>query len=274
MAHTGKAGGPSFSSFPTLQPARQWRLPCGMAARKTATEESTFQYGRCCSEEFMPVASQSPPPARLDWASLDLYRFFAFVFSSPSPERFDTLAQPALKESLPDLWLRLHCTADFPHFVWFKNYDDYEATYIALFDVGIPEPPVPLFESAHDKTRPAQEIALENTWFYDALGLRWDSRCAVPDYLITQLEFLAAVHYSLENAQDIDASQSLAHLEADFLDRHMLNWVPTAAARLDSVSRSAFGLFLTLLVAYLHNRRDEGNDGALAVSLAQRYPQP
>jgi len=222
----------------------------------------------------MTAASEFPTAARIDWAGLDLYRFFAFVFSSPSPERFQMLAEPAFRASLCDLWQQLCCTGNFPLFVWFKSYEEYEATYIALFDVGIPEPPVPLFESAYDKTRPAQEIALENTWFYDALGLKWNSSCAVPDYLITQLEFLAAVRYTLENAPDASSKQNLAQLEADFLSRHVLNWVPTAAAKLNGVSLSAFGLFLNLLVAYLHNRRDEVDDGALAALPAQRYPQP
>jgi len=212
----------------------------------------------------MPVACESSSSARLDWADLDLYRFFAFVLSSPLAERFDALAQPALKNALAELWQRLSCKGDFPHFVWFKNYEEYEATYIALFDVGIPEPPVPLFESAHDKTKPAQEIALENTWFYDVLGLRWDATCAVPDYLITQLEFLAAVHYTLENARDADASRSLVRLEADFLGRHMLNWVPTAAAKLNNVSPSAFGPFMSLLLAFLQDRRDEVNSAGLS----------
>ena len=214
----------------------------------------------------MTVVSECPTSAKLDWAGLDLYRFFAFVFSSPSPERFDTLAQPALNNALADLWQRLRCTGDFPHFAWFKNYEEYEATYIALFDVGIPEPPVPLFESTHDKTKAAQEIALENTWFYDVLGLQWDARCAVPDYLITQLEFLAAVHYTLENARDADASRSLARLERDFLGRHMLNWVPTAAAKLNNVSPSAFGPFMSLLLAFLQDRRDEVNSAGLSAS--------
>jgi len=212
----------------------------------------------------MTVASESHASVKLAWAGLDLYRFFAFVFAPPSPERFDTLAQPALKDSLAGLWGRLRCTGTFPDFAWFKSYEEYEATYIALFDVGIPEPPVPLFESAHDKTKPAQEIALENTWFYDALGLKWDSRCAVPDYLISQLEFLAAVHYTLEHAQDSGTSRSLGKLETDFLGRHMLNWVPTAAAKLNSVSPSAFGPFMSLLLAFLQNRRDEVNSAGLS----------
>jgi DMSO reductase family type II enzyme chaperone len=212
----------------------------------------------------MTAASESPTPARLDWEGIDLYRFFAFVFASPSPARFDTLMQPALKDSLARLWRQLRCMGDFPDFAWFNIYEDYEATYIALFDVGIPEPLVPLSESAHDKTKPAQEIALENTWFYDAIGLQWDSRCAVPDYLISQLEFMAAVHYTLEHAQDSGTSRSLGKLETDFLGRHMLNWIPTAAAKLNSVSPSAFGPFMSLLLAFLQNRRDEVNSAGLS----------
>jgi DMSO reductase family type II enzyme chaperone len=217
----------------------------------------------------MTVASKSRASANLDCAGLDLYRLFAFVFSQPSPERFDTLAQPALKDALAGLWQQLCCKGDFPKFAWFRNYEEYEATYIALFDVGIPEPPVSLVESAHDKTRPPQEIALENTWFYDALGLKWDSRCAVPDYLITQLEFLAAVHYTLENAQDSATRGSLAKLETDFLSRHLLNWVPTAATKLNSNSPSAFGPLMILLAAFLQSRRDEVVNAGLS---ALSYP--
>ncbi len=212
----------------------------------------------------MTAASESPTSARLDSEGIDLYRFFAFVFASPSPKRFDTLAQPTLKDSLAGLWRQLRCTGDFPDFAWFNSYEEYEATYIALFDVGIPEPPVPLFESAHDKTKPAQEIALENTWFYDALGLRWDSRCAVPDYLITQLEFLAAVHYTLENARDSATRRSLGKLEADFLSRHMLNWVPTADKKLSGVSPSGFSRLISLLAVFLQDRRDELSKVCLA----------
>jgi len=205
----------------------------------------------------MAVACKSSNPPGLDCTELDLYRFFAFVFASPSRERFETLALPQLKDALHALWLKLGCRRNFPDFVCFNAYEDYEATYIALFDVGMPEPPVPLFESGHDKTRPAQEIALENTWFHDALGLKWDSSCAVPDYLITQLEFLAAVRYTLENTPDASSKQNLAHLEADFLQRHMLNWVRRANTKLNHASTSLFGTLMNLLAAFLQNRLAE-----------------
>ena len=222
----------------------------------------------------MTVASESRRlRAKLDWAGLDLYRFFAFVFASPSPERFDTLAQPALKNSLAGLWRRLRCTGTFPDFAWFKSYEEYEATYIALFDVGIPEPPVPLFESAHDKTKPAQEIALENTWFYDALGLKWDSRCAVPDYLISQLEFWLLCT-TPSRMRRIWHQPKSGKLETDFLGRHMLNWVPQAAAKLNSVSPSAFGPFMSLLLAFLQNRRDEVSAGLSCLACLIRSTRP
>ncbi|HMK31887.1 MAG TPA: molecular chaperone TorD family protein [Terriglobales bacterium] len=206
----------------------------------------------------MAVACELCGSAKLDWDDLDLYRFFAFALGSPSQERFDILARPGLKNALTELWQQLGCRGEDPNFVWFADYEEYEATYIALFDVGIPEPPVPLFESAHNKSKPAQEIALENTLFYEALGLKWDSSCAVPDYLITQLEFLAAVHYTLEHAEDT-TSGNLARLETDFLDRHALNWVPSASAKLARVAPCNFGPLMTMLATFLQNRREEVN---------------
>ena len=111
-------------------------------------------------------------------------------------------------------------------------YDLYESAYISLFDVGLPEPVVPLFESAHDKSHPAQEIALENTYFYDVLGLRSDPTAGVPDYLVTQLEFLSAVSFTQGNASEETTRVSLAKAKSEFLQRHLLNWVPAAAEKL------------------------------------------
>src|SRR3974377_1537507 len=143
------------------------------------------------------TAVQTAPA--IDWEQAPLFRFLWSPLRPPSGERFEFLSQAALPASLNDLWQRLECEGDYPGFAWFSSYEDYEAAYIAVFDVGMPEPPVPLFESAHDKTHPAQEIALENTFFYDVLGLRSDPSQAVPDYLITQLQFLSALRHTPDN---------------------------------------------------------------------------
>jgi len=192
----------------------------------------------------------------IDWQQNDLYRFFAFVFAPPTRECFDLLSQPGLPEALRNLWKQLKCEGEYPAFEWFATYEQYESAYIALFDVGIPEPPVPLFESAHDKTHPAQEIALENTCFYEVLGLKSDPSRAVPDYLVTQLEFLAALRYTCEHTSEESTAVSLARAETEFLERHLLNWVATAKAKLERTNAPGFPVMMTLLVQFLSYRHE------------------
>ena len=200
----------------------------------------------------MPIiAPEENTVISIDWRQNDLYRFFAFVFAPPMPECFDLLSQPGLPEALRNLWKQLKCEGEYPAFEWFVSYEQYESAYIALFDVGIPEPPVPLFESAHDKTHPAQEIALENTYFYDVLGLKSDPSRAVPDYLVTQLEFLAALRYTCEHTPQESTARSLARAETEFLERHLLNWLPVAKAKLDRTNAPGFPVLMTILVQFL-----------------------
>ena len=192
----------------------------------------------------------------IDWQQNDLYRFFVFVFAPPTRACFDLLSQPGLPEALRNLWKELGCEGTFPGFAWFASYEQYESAYIALFDVGIPEPPVPLFESAHDKTHPAQEIALENTYFYEVLGLKSDPGRAVPDYLVTQLEFLAALRYTCEHTSEESTAVSLARAETEFLERHLLNWLPTAKAKLCRTNAPGFPVMVKLLVQFLSHRHE------------------
>jgi DMSO reductase family type II enzyme chaperone len=186
-----------------------------------------------------------------DWEQTDLYRFFARVFAPPSQECFAFMTQPSTVEVLRNLWQHLGCEGEFPEFIWFATRDLYESAYIALFDVGLPEPAVPLFESAHDKSHPAQEIALENTYFYDVLGLKADPTRGVPDYLVTQLEFLAAVTFTQDNASDKETGASLARAKSEFLGRHLLNWVPMAASKLKKTGAPGFPLLMDMLVQFL-----------------------
>jgi DMSO reductase family type II enzyme chaperone len=200
------------------------------------------------------VAPEENAVASIDWQQNDLYRFFAFVFAPPSRECFDLLSHPGLPQALRNLWKQLGCEGEFPGFEWFASFEQYESAYIALFDVGIPEPPVPLFESAHDKTHPAQEIALENTYFYEVLGLKSDPGRTVPDYLVTQLEFLAALRYTCEHTSEESTAVSLARAETEFLERHLLSWVPTAKAKLDRLNAPGFAVMTTLMARFLSQR--------------------
>jgi DMSO reductase family type II enzyme chaperone len=207
------------------------------------------------------VASGGKAAIPIDWAQTDLYRFFAMVFGPPARRCFDLLARPETSGALGELWRHLDCEGEFPGFEWFGSYELYESAYIALFDVGMPEPPVPLFESAHDKSRPAQEIALENTFFYDVLGLKADPARVVPDYLITQLEFLAAVRFTQENASEGSTAESLARARSDFLERHLLNWVRVAGVKLSRTEAPGFPVLLALLIRFLEREREALGEG-------------
>jgi DMSO reductase family type II enzyme chaperone len=205
----------------------------------------------------MPAGlAENPAPQPIDWQQTDLYRIFAQVFAPPTRHCFSFLAQPGIPAALRELWAGLECAGEFPGFEWFASYELYEAAYIALFDVGVPEPPVPLFESAHYKAHPAQELALENTYFYEVLGLKSNPSHSVPDYLITQLEFLAALRFTRENTSDEATAISLARAENEFLQRHLLDWVPIAQSKLAKTEAPAFPVLMKLLVQFLRMRQE------------------
>ena len=202
----------------------------------------------------MSTAISPAEAATVDWQQTDLYRFFALVFAPPTRECFELLSHPSMPDAMYDLWWILQCGGEFPGFKWFDTFELYEAAYIALFDVGQPEPPVPLFESAHDKTHPAQELVLENTFFYEVLGLRSDPSRGVPDYLVAQLEFLAALRYTKENANDEATKAAMVRAESDFVERHLLNWIPIATLKLAKTGAPGFPVLLTLLGTFLRAR--------------------
>jgi DMSO reductase family type II enzyme chaperone len=202
------------------------------------------------------ATTANPPPAN---EQIDLYRFFAFALGSPAQEQFRWFTRPEALPMLRNLWRSLACEGEFPGFHWFESFRDYEATYIALFDAGVPEPPVPLFESAHDKSKPPQELVLENTYFYDLLGLRTDAGKSVPDFLLTQLEFLGALRFAREHALDPVNTRNLARAEHEFLERHLLNWIPAARRKLTKLGAPAFPLLLLLLENFLRSRLTASN---------------
>jgi DMSO reductase family type II enzyme chaperone len=206
------------------------------------------------------IAVQQRPEVT-DWDSIDLYRFFAFVFDRPSQERFEWFSQPNISEGLQRLWDNLGLDKSFPQFQNFPEYDAYEASYISLFDVGMPAPPVPLSESGHDRSQPSQNMALENVNFYSVLGLKADMTQNPPDHLVTQLEFLSAVRYARENSPNPENRREMWRLETEFLDRHLLNWVPIAEKKLSKENPPVFSLLMTLLLAFLHHQRADLSRG-------------
>jgi TorA maturation chaperone TorD len=186
-----------------------------------------------------------------DFAELDLYRVFAACFSHPSIERFAWLSGKEFLVLLKNLGQHHEDRIPVLAVGRFPNYSLYESAYIALFEVGVPEPPVPLLESANSHRQVPQEIVLECVNFYDVLGLRPSGSVFPTDHLVTQLEFLAAARYLREKGKDSNKEASLHRLERDFMERHLLNWLPIAQAKLEKANSPLFPILLRSLTAYL-----------------------
>ena len=202
----------------------------------------------------MDTTLTSNPPAEVfSWERTDPYRFFVFAFGQPKRERHEWFSQPGAAKALGELWRQIS-EKKFPGFRWFRDYESYEAAYIATFDVGAPEAPVPLFESAHNKSRPAQELVLESTFFYEVFGLRVDPALSVPDHLLTQLEFLSAVSFARDQSREESQEPNLVQLERDFLQRHLLSWAGKAEQKLRKCPFPAFKVLFSLMIFSLHQR--------------------
>jgi nitrate reductase assembly molybdenum cofactor insertion protein NarJ len=99
---------------------------------------------------------------------------------------------------------------------------------------------------------------LDEPNFYEVLGLKSDSGRAVPDYLVTQLEFLAALRYTYEHTSEECTAVALARAETDFLERHVLHWLPAAKAKLDRTSAPGFPVLMTILMRFLRYMHESG----------------
>ena len=193
------------------------------------------------------------------FAGIDLFRLFAFCLGQPSQESFVWLARKNSRALWKQLGRQLGTELKLTGEDQFSDYLDYEAAYIALFEVGVPEPPVPLLESAHSKRAVPQEIVLDCVNFYDVLGLRPSGTAFPADHLVTQLEFLAAVRFLREGEPRNGNEDSLRRLERDFIERHLLSWLPSAQEKLRQLHPPIFPTLLSLLTTYLKRETSTSN---------------
>jgi DMSO reductase family type II enzyme chaperone len=194
-----------------------------------------------------PTSAENHPAA----ADLDFYRVFAYSFGLPSPERFAWLSSREYRSLLKTLSSQLDLPKKTGRVSRFPDYSAYEPAYLALFEVGLPAPPVPLLESAYSRSGPAQQVVLDCVNFYDVLGLRPSDSVFPADHLVTKLEFLAAVRFLRAGTSNAEQASQLLRLECDFIERHLLSWLPAAQEKLEKLNPPIFLLLLRLLHSFL-----------------------
>jgi TorA maturation chaperone TorD len=175
-------------------------------------------------------------------------RSFLLAFGTPGREQRNLILSSDWIEDLASRgWL-----ADRDPESLRKNLPDddaeWESFFLSTFDVGLPAPPVPLFETHYLKEGSISAVLHENILYYKKFGgelAKGDADGA--DHLRHQLGFLRFLFW-LEDHPDTppETARGARLARTDFIRRHLLNWVPKAAK---TARKKAHPLWEALLAA-------------------------
>lgn len=180
-----------------------------------------------------------------------IYNLLSQSFRYPTPERFERLQSG---DGLADLWGKL---ALVPHFQtlakdWASRKDevqraleavrqeDLQAGYVGTFDVGAPDPPCPPYEGVYLKgvERTGHLIRLGELYKHFGLKLsQEEGQRELADHLCVELQFLHFLAFKEAQAgdeQQEELLQGYLRAQRDFLERHLVGWLPVFQARLEA----------------------------------------
>ncbi len=163
----------------------------------------------------------------------NIYRLLSLGFRYPSPSVFKTFQNGKFFLELEENISRI------PHFRGIKKalfinnvtFSEFEVKFVETFDTGSPLPPCPPYEGFYIEPRTA--VMLEVSEFYRHFGLAMsqkEGKREFPDHISAELEFL---HFlTFQESQDPENFEGYLLAEKDFLERHLLKWVPEFRSRL------------------------------------------
>lgn len=183
-----------------------------------------------------------------------VYASFAKLFSYPSA----ALAQPILDGTIFEELQKAAADLPYPNSFAAKPWpslpessDELQACYCALFDPGGARGGISLGEKDHSQVDRSY-LWEELIRFYAHFGLEYsaDRVKESPDHLVTELDFLHYLAF-LEAGTEGD-SGAFARARSDFVERHLVNWVPTLADKLDHAAPGTpYACFSSLLRAFV-----------------------
>ena len=129
------------------------------------------------------------------------------------------------------------------------TFQDFKSQYTKTFDVGDPQPPCPPYEGVYRAGIERTGILIEVSGFYKHFGLKMnpeEGKRDLPDNISAELEFLHFLTFkenqaSEEGNQDLLKGYVLA--QKDFLERHMVNWIPKFSDAMQRAANAANPLF-------------------------------
>lgn len=157
-----------------------------------------------------------------------VYRFLLAALDKPSPAQHEWFNSDSFRATLEMLGDQFGVTCPTGQLAA-ADPGDHEARYIACFEAGLPEPPVPLLASHYNCREPVPATIHEHVLFYLRFGSRLAEGNIEPaDHLLCELAFL--VHLDDLLKRGTVEAESIARGRRDFLERQAGRW-PAHAAR-------------------------------------------
>ena len=194
------------------------------------------------------------PDCRRSAQRSQLYQIFSAAFAYPHHE---AKGYPIANGGFEDIVHAVHAllpgpaSAASPQPMAIFTLGDLQLRYTALFEVGNQHRNISLHESAFVAT-PKAKLWEDIIRFYEYFGLSYDGKTMRhwPDHLVVQLECLHYLSF-LETGLAGDKTP-LLRAQHDFIERHLLSWLPKLEKELAGVEDAQPYAGLTgLLIAYL-----------------------
>lgn len=206
-------------------------------------------------------------------ADSEIYMVYARLIDFPAPE----LAGAAQDGSIGRRLARLHACAGAPAPPPMRTDSTaaiLEQLYISTFDIGAPEPPAPLYETAYACPREGRLQVLEEiVRFYEFFDLKPAGRKEMPDHLTVELEFLGALAHMEWLAQQQGARTDAFRLaQHDFLERHLVPTLRSLRAR--PISEPFYRQLVEGLLMFAADRLEKTARQAADVPAEERRPTP
>jgi putative dimethyl sulfoxide reductase chaperone len=182
----------------------------------------------------------------------NVYKLLSWGFRYPTPEVFETFRNgeflAELLANITALPYRKNPVEYAPQIEIVQDYlagvtfNDLEVGFIQTFDTGAPLPSSPPYEGFY-RGEPRTAVLLAVSEFYRHFGLtmsREEGKREHPDHLCAELEFLHFLTFKEVQAvkdENPELLKGYRLAQKDFLERHLIQWVPKFHERLQSSAR-------------------------------------
>ena len=186
----------------------------------------------------------------------NLYKLLSTGFHYPTPEIFKTFQNGEfLDELMYNISLIPELNALMPEYSHMAEHEkddmkgmtlaEFEIEFTRTFDAGTPVPLCSPYEGYYCG-RPRSMVMLEVSEFYNFFGLRMsqeEGKREFPDHICAELEFLHFLTFKEEETLREDKGEELKGYllaQKDFLERHLIQWIPEFCLKLQSSASLPF----------------------------------